>query len=145
MGRAKVYPNRTIGRLWRNLKARCETGKDPKAKYYLGRGIKNELTLNDIKSLWDRDKAEHMRQPSLDRINGDNNYTLENCRFVEMRENRRGPQRWFQHNYKKIRCKFCRRWCEQKRQWQQFCSDACRSDHWQAHHPHSMPPEPEAK
>ena len=45
------------------------------------------LTLKQVRKLWFRDKAHTMQRPSLDRINSDGNYTFNNCRFIELREN----------------------------------------------------------
>ncbi len=37
--------------------------------------------------LWIRDKAGKMKRPSIDRINSGGNYTLNNCRFIELSAN----------------------------------------------------------
>ena len=34
-----------------------------------------------------RDKAHLMKKPSIDRKDNDKNYTLENCRFIELQDN----------------------------------------------------------
>ena len=57
---------------------------------YGKRGIKCFITLDEVKKLWFRDEAYLMKKPSIDRING-GNYRFENCRFIEMEENR-GPK-----------------------------------------------------
>lgn len=59
--------------------------------YYLG--IKNYLTIRDLKYLWFRDKAYLMDRPTIDRINPKSDYTLENCRYLEMTENIRRAER----------------------------------------------------
>ncbi len=56
---------------------------------YYKKGIKNFLTKKDLKFLWFRDKAWLLKEPSIDRIKNNKHYTLENCRYVEMRENAR--------------------------------------------------------
>ena len=71
-----------------NARYRCINPKDRKYKYYGGRGIKFLITKEEMASIWTRDNAERMFQPSIDRINGDGNYELSNCRFIEMSENR---------------------------------------------------------
>jgi hypothetical protein len=59
---------------------------------YLKRGIKCLLTVPQIKKLWFRDKAHELKQPSLDRKEGNLNYTLENCRFIEHLSNCSRPR-----------------------------------------------------
>lgn len=56
-------------------------------KQYIHR--ENRLTLEEVKTLWFRDKAYLLKKPSIDRINNDEGYYFENCRFIEMQENRR--------------------------------------------------------
>lgn len=60
---------------------------DKKSSYY-GR-IKNYLKIKDLKYLWFRDKAYLMKTPSIDRMDSKGNYTLENCRYIELKENTR--------------------------------------------------------
>lgn len=72
-----------------NIKQRCNYPKDKKYKYYGGKGIRCFLELKDLIFLWNRDKANLLKQPSIDRINSIKNYTLDNCQFIEMSENRR--------------------------------------------------------
>lgn len=48
-----------------------------------------ELTVAECKFIWKRDKAHLLKEPSIDRINSSKGYFLENCRFIEMRENSR--------------------------------------------------------
>ena len=51
-------------------------------------GILNYLTPQDLKKLWYRDNAASMLQPSIDREDSDGHYTVENCKYIEMKENR---------------------------------------------------------
>jgi hypothetical protein len=66
------------------IKWRCS----PKGPYYKKR-IRNFITEEDLKTLWFRDKAYLMNRPSIDRKDNDKNYTLDNCRFIELKENQR--------------------------------------------------------
>jgi len=49
--------------------------------------IKNYLTTADCKFLWFRDKAYELKRPSLDRIDPMGDYTIKNCRYIELSEN----------------------------------------------------------
>lgn len=91
---APPYPRRSLHRrlvrILTNIEARC--GKAPSVNNfhrYGGRGIRNFLTLEDLRQLWERDSADTMRQPSIDRKDADGHYTYVNCRFVEFVENRK--------------------------------------------------------
>lgn len=69
------------------INQRCNNPKATGYKHYGGRGIKNYLTLVDIKFLMKRDNYWNLKKPSIDRIDNDGNYELNNCRFIELREN----------------------------------------------------------
>jgi hypothetical protein len=66
---------------------RCFCKKNRLYYRYGGRGIKMLMSIDDFKTLWFRDKAYEMDCPSIDRINNDGNYEIENCRFIERSEN----------------------------------------------------------
>lgn len=98
-GRYKKYFSPLDYRLARILymiKDRCTNANQKKYLRYGGRGIRNELTHNDLKLLWQRYEAESMKRPSIDRLNVDGNYSIANCRFIELAENARLGQveRW---------------------------------------------------
>jgi len=40
-----------------------------------------------LKELWFRDKAYNLKRPSIDRKNNNEDYTFENCRFIELGKN----------------------------------------------------------
>lgn len=67
---------------------RCNNPHHSKFRWYGGKGIKCLLTKEDVKELWFRDHAYAMMQPSLDRKKTDKDYTLDNCRFIELNKNR---------------------------------------------------------
>ena len=70
-----------------SAKQRCNNIKKDNYKSYGGRGIRFLMTIQDFKFLWFRDKAYLMKQPSIDRIDNDRNYELDNCRYMELIEN----------------------------------------------------------
>lgn len=78
-----------------HAKQRCGNPKSTGYRYYGGRGIKCLLTLNEIKFIWERDKAHLMEHPSIDRIDSNGNYEFSNCRFIEMAKNRMGNRNYF--------------------------------------------------
>jgi hypothetical protein len=79
----KKYPWK---RCWLNINTRCNNPLSENYKWYGAKGIKNLLSVEDVKFLWFRDKAYEMKRPSIDRKDN-NNYSLENCRFIEQSEN----------------------------------------------------------
>ncbi len=69
------------------IRQRCSYPNDHIYKRYGGRGIKNLITMNELKTLWFRDRAFEMKKPSIDRIDNNGNYTIKNCRYLEFSEN----------------------------------------------------------
>lgn len=63
-------------------KQRCKTHK-----YYQDKGVKFLMSIEDFEFLWKRDRANILKEPSIDRINSNGHYELANCRFIELREN----------------------------------------------------------
>lgn len=74
---------------YEKAKTRCNNPHNNKYSRYGSRGIKFLLTFADAKYLWDRDSGEKLNRASIDRINSDGDYTLQNCRFIELSENSR--------------------------------------------------------
>lgn len=68
-------------------KQRCNNPNNTAYKYYGGRGIKFLMVLGDFENLWFRDKAYEMDRPSIDRIDSNGNYEINNCQFIELSEN----------------------------------------------------------
>jgi len=68
---------------WYAINQRCNDKKWHGYKNYGGRGIENFISQNELKILWERDKAESMERPTIDRIDINGDYTFENCRFIE--------------------------------------------------------------
>lgn len=64
-------------------------GNNP--KHHLYKGLPFTITKEDVKELWDRDRADKMKKASLDRIQPHVGYILSNFRFIELSLNvRRG-------------------------------------------------------
>lgn len=63
-------------------RTRCRNPRDIGYRNYGGRGIKCLLTMPEIKALWERDGADKLEVPSIDRINNDGHYEFANCRFI---------------------------------------------------------------
>ena len=77
----------------RCARRRCRDHKNYPA--YAGKGIQVFLTYEEAKYLWFRDKASLMDRPSLDREDPDKNYSMDNCKFMELRENiRKDKIKW---------------------------------------------------
>jgi len=71
-----------------SIRKRCNPNNKDSVTYGQ-RGIKCLLSKEEIKFLWFRDRAYEMKRPSIDRINNDGNYCVENCQFLEMPQNSR--------------------------------------------------------
>jgi hypothetical protein len=69
------------------IKSRCNNPKHTRYAEYGGRGIKCYLTIDNLHTLWVRDKAWKMVYPTVDRIIKFKSYTLDNCQWLEMKEN----------------------------------------------------------
>lgn len=96
----KTRKNKPWHSHYRAAKCRCTNPNDSHYHRYGGRGIKFELTNEECKYLWFRDKAYKLNKPSIDRINFDGNYSISNCRFIEFSENKRKPDK----TYRCIKC-----------------------------------------
>jgi len=66
---------------------RCKNKRNWSYRYYGKRGIKAKITLGQVIDIWNRDNADAMLHPSLDRINPSSHYEPSNCRFIELSEN----------------------------------------------------------
>jgi hypothetical protein len=66
---------------------RCNNPKNISYKNYGGRGIKCLISIEEIKFLMERDDYWNMKKPSIDRINNNEDYTLNNCQFIECGKN----------------------------------------------------------
>lgn len=82
----EYYKRNPWAKTYKSIISRC----NGRSRYYFKKGIKNFLTLKNLKYLWFRDKAWLLKQPTIDRRNNKGNYTLNNCRYIEMSKNRIG-------------------------------------------------------
>ena len=106
--RRKEYPEKQIesNRKWSlknrwlrkfySITARCTQPKQP----YCKKGIRIEMTKEEFKYLWNKYKAENMKQPSVHRVDNKKNYTLDNCIIIEY-EKHIGDGRWMRKRSKK--------------------------------------------
>ncbi len=69
---------------YKHIMNRCYYNKNSS---YCKKGIENYLTVADLKYLWFRDKAYLLKKPSIDRKNSKGNYTIKNCRYIELKAN----------------------------------------------------------
>jgi hypothetical protein len=73
----------------RTVVRRCEDPRHASYRWYGGKGIKNYLTLDDLKFMWERYGAAKMKKPSIDRIDSNLHYTPGNCCFRELYDNQK--------------------------------------------------------
>jgi hypothetical protein len=76
-----------LRQLFKDINKRCNNPKSDNYSWYGGKGIKNYLTFDDLKFLWERDDAANMKRPSIDRLKSQDNYHRDNCRFIEHSDN----------------------------------------------------------
>lgn len=99
--RVKIIKKRYVNThpWYRHLEAAKRRCNNPKTnKYYLygGKGIRCLMNTNEIREIWFRDEAFNLSFPSIDRIDSNKNYTKDNVRFIEHKENSRlgSLKRW---------------------------------------------------
>lgn len=88
-----AHPNQnTYTNTWRNknpwvkflyaIRQRCSDTNHVSYLSLGGQGIRCLLSKEEIKDLWFRDKAYDMQTPRLVRIHNNQDFTLDNCKFV---------------------------------------------------------------
>ena len=90
---AKFLKNNPWLTSFHNAKRRCNNPRAKDYKYYGKTGIKFLMSKIEYATLWERDKANTMIKPSIDRINPYGNYEYSNCRFIEFVANCKRPKR----------------------------------------------------
>lgn len=80
---------------------RCNYKSNKFYEYYGGRGIKCLITKEELKKLWFRDKGYLLKEPSIDRIDGNKSYTYKNCRYIELKENRKKQKNTIIYKFRK--------------------------------------------
>ncbi len=78
----KLRRERPWVRFYRYARNRCT-----KKGAYGYKGIECLLTVEEVKTLWFRDKASLMEMPSIDRVDNSSDYYFDNCRFIERNKN----------------------------------------------------------
>lgn len=78
------YKEHTWKRAFSAAKRRCE-----KHPHYVKKGIQFRITKEEFRYIWFRDKGYLLKYPSIDRIDNNGDYVLENCRYIETGENAR--------------------------------------------------------
>ena len=73
--------------IYRGIKSRCNNSNNPFYKYYGGRGIVVDITFWEVGFIYNRDNADMMKDPTIDRIDNGGNYTFDNCQFIERIDN----------------------------------------------------------
>lgn len=93
--RAKTKNERPWVSSYSSARNRCFCKASTHYRIYGGYGIKFNMTMDDFKFLWFRDKAYKMKKPSIDRIDIYGDYELSNCRYIEHSDNCKRPKRKF--------------------------------------------------
>jgi hypothetical protein len=74
---------------YKNAETRCNHDENSS---YFKRGVQFKMTAKEFKFIWDRDGAAEMKKPSINRINPDLDYTIDNCEYIELEDNIRGKK-----------------------------------------------------
>ena len=87
LNQQRYLKNNPWSKILNGIRSRCNNPRSPAYKWYGAKGIKSNITGEQIKFLWSRDNAANMKCPSVDRIDPGKSYELSNCRIIERSEN----------------------------------------------------------
>jgi hypothetical protein len=68
--------------IWSGMKRRCDNPKEQAYQWYGGRGISYDPRWKDFTTFWDDMKNEYGDTLTLERIDGNKNYSKDNCTWV---------------------------------------------------------------
>lgn len=93
---------KTYTAIHNRLRRSKNTGKAG-IKYRCYVGIEMHMTPSDLKMLWERDSGAKLKSPSIDRIDSNGHYTVDNCQYIELSANLSKPKlRPHEKNIKKL-------------------------------------------
>lgn len=75
-------------RTYETIHNRIRQAKNGRYRQRAYTNVRMLMTPSDLKELWIRDKAELLKSPSIDRKDSKGDYTKDNCRYIELLENR---------------------------------------------------------
>ncbi len=81
MAKQHNYYGTRIYRIWSNMKDRCNHPRGNR-KFYYDKKVKYDPAWEDFRNFLKDMKEGYSDSKSLDRINGDQGYSKENCRWV---------------------------------------------------------------
>jgi hypothetical protein len=79
----------SIYRIWLNMKTRCNNPNNVSYLSYGGRGIKYDPKWGTFEGFYEDMAEEYSKELSIDRINVNDNYYKDNCRWVTMKDQAR--------------------------------------------------------
>jgi len=72
---------------WKACRQRCNDKNASNYKWYGGKGIKCQITSDEVSILWKRDNASQIKEAHLSRKEHDKDYTFDNCYFIDKKNN----------------------------------------------------------
>lgn len=113
-------------RTWVNMKTRCNNSNSDKYKWYGKRGIKVCEKWSNFSGFLEDMGIRPSSLHSLDRINNEGDYCLQNCRWSTMKE-QSNNRRTRVDSVPYINCLICKKKFKRKKITSKFCSRECAS------------------